>query len=191
MKLSDWAKLQGISYKTAWRLWKSGKLNAHQLPTGTVIVMENIEKKFPDKVCIYARVSSSENKDNLERQAQRLEEYAIAKGYQIHKVVKEIGSGMNDNRKQLSKLLIDKDYRVLIVEHKDRLTRFGFNYINTWFEDVGKKIEVVNESGNDKGDLMQDFISIITSFCAQLYGLRRSKRKTEKIIAELKHEEAI
>jgi len=148
--------------------------------------MENIEKGLPDKVCIYARVSSSENKDNLDRQAQRLEEYAIARGYQIHKVVKEIGSGVNDNRKQLNNLLIDKDYRILIVEHKDRLTRFGFNYINTWFEDVGKKVEVVNESVNDKGDLMQDFISIITSFCARIYGLRRSKRKTEKIIKELK-----
>jgi len=186
LKLSDWARKEGISYKTAWRLWKAGKLNAHQLPTGTIIVMENIEKRLPDKVCIYARVSSSENKDNLQRQAQRLEEYAIARGYQIHKVVKEIGSGVNDNRKQLNNLLIDKDYRILIVEHKDRLTRFGFNYINTWFEDVGKKVEVVNESVNDKGDLMQDFISIITSFCARIYGLRRSKRKTEKIIKELK-----
>ncbi|MBU4374468.1 MAG: IS607 family transposase [Euryarchaeota archaeon] len=186
MKLSDWARKQGISYKTAWRLWKAGKLNAHQLPTGTVIVMEDIQKSLPDKVCIYTRVSSSENKDNLDRQAQRLEDYAIARGYQIHKVIKEIGSGVNDNRKQLNKLLIDKDYRILIVEHRDRLTRFGFNYINTWFEDVGKKIEVVNESGNDKGDLMQDFISIITSFCARIYGLRRSKGKTEKIIKELK-----
>jgi predicted site-specific integrase-resolvase len=195
MKLSDWARKEGISYKTAWRLWKAGELNAHQLPTGTVIVMEDKKNYLPDKVCIYARVSRSENKnkdkDNLERQAQRLEEYAIARGYQIYKVVKEIGSGVNDNRKQLDKLLIDKNYRILIVEHKDRLTRFGFNYINMWFEDVGKKIEVVNESGNDKADLMQDFISIITSFCARLYGLRRSKRKTEKIIKELKDEKEI
>ncbi len=186
MKLSDWARKEGISYKTAWRLWKAGELNAHQLPTGTVIVLEDKDTNLPNKVCIYARVSSSENKDNLDRQAQRLEEYAMARGYQIYKVVKEIGSGVNDNRKQLDKLLIDKNYKILIVEHKDRLTRFGFNYINTWFEDVGKKIEVVNESTNDKGDLMQDFISIITSFCARLYGLRRSKRKTEKIIKELK-----
>ena len=186
MKLSDWAKKEGISYKTAWRLWKAGELNAHQLPTGTVIVLEDKETKLPDKVSIYARVSSSENKDNLERQAQRLEEYAVARGYQIHKIVKEIGSGVNDNRKQLNKLLIDKNYRILIVEHKDRLTIFGFNYINTWFEDIGKKIEVVNESANDKNDFMQDFISIITSFCARLYGLRRSKRKTENIIRELK-----
>ena len=186
MKLSKWAKEEGISYTTAWRLWKSGRLEAHQLPTGTIIVKNPIEKTLPNKVCIYTRVSSSENKDNLDRQAERLTNYAVAKGYQIYKVVKEIGSGVNDNRKQLNKLLIDKNYRILIVEHKDRLTRFGFNYINILFEDGGKHIEVVNESANDKEDLTQDFVSIITSFCARLYGLRRSRRRTEKLIKELK-----
>jgi len=191
MKLTDWAKKQGISYKTAWRLWKAKQLNAYQLPTGTIIVNDNKTVDVPDKVCIYARVSSSENKTNLEKQAERLEEYAIAKGYQIYKVVKEVGSGINDNRKQLNKLLVDKNYKILIVEHKDRLTRFGFNYINLWFEDVNKKIEVVNKSENDKTDLIQDFISVITSFCARIYGLRRSKRKTEKIIAELKDDKEI
>ena len=188
MKLSSYAKELGISYKTVWRLWKAGKLNAYQLPTGTVIVREDIENELSNKVCIYARVSSSENKNNLKKQAERLKEYAIARGYQIYKIVEEIGSGVNDNRKKLNQLLMDKNYNKLIVEHKDRLTRFGFNYIQILFNQIGKKIEVVNEAENDKQDLMQDFISIITSFCARLYGLRRSKRKTEKIIKELKNE---
>ena len=188
MKLSSYAKELGISYKTVWRLWKAGKLDAFQLPTGTVIVRGKIENKLPDKVCIYTRVSSSENKDNLKKQAERLKEYAIARGYQIYKVIEEVGSGVNDNRKKLNQLLIDKNYNKLIVEHKDRLTRFGFNYIQILFNQIGKKIEVVSEAENDKQDLMQDFISIITSFCARLYGLRRSKRKTEKIIEELKNE---
>jgi len=188
MKLSTYAKKLGVSYKTVWRLWKQGNLDAYQLPTGTVIVKDEVENKIPDKVCIYARVSSSENKDNLKRQSKRLEEYAIARGYQIYKVVEEIGSGVNDNRKKLTKLLKDKNYNKLIVEHKDRLTRFGFNYIQILFNQIGKKIEVVNETKNDKQDLMQDFISIITSFCARLYGLRGSKRKTERIIKELKNE---
>jgi predicted site-specific integrase-resolvase len=144
--------------------------------------------KLPNKVCIYARVSSSENKSNLEKQAERLKEYSIARGYQIYKIVEEIGSGVNDNRKKLSQLLIDRGYNKLIIEHKDRLTRFGFNYIRILFNQLGKEIEFVNEAENDKQDLMQDFISIITSFCARLYGLRRSKRKTEKIIKELKDE---
>ena len=188
MKLSTYAKKLGVSYKTAWRLWKQGNLDAYQLPTGTVIVKDELENKIPNKVCIYARVSSSENKDNLKRQSKQLEEYAIARGYQIYKVVEEIGSGVNDNRKKLTKLLKDKNYNKLIVEHKDRLTRFGFNYIQILFNQIGKEIEVVNEAENDKQDLMQDFISIITSFCAKLYGLRRSKRKTERIVKELKNE---
>ena len=95
---------------------------------------------------------------------------------------------MNDNRKKLNQLLMDKNYNKLIVEHKYRLTRFGFNYIQILFNQIGKKLEVVSEAENDKQDLMQDFISVITSFCARLYGLRRGKRKTEKIIKELKNE---
>ena len=188
MKLSTWAKKLGISYKTAWRLWKDGKIDAFQLPTGTVIVNEEIENKFPDKVCIYARVSSSENKNNLDARAQRLENYAIAKGYSIYKIVKETGSGVDDNRKQLNKLFIDKNYNTLIVEHKDRLTRFGFNYINILFNELGKHIEVVNETDNDKNDLMQDMISMVTSMCARYYGLRKGKRKRDKIVEVIKNE---
>jgi len=188
MKLSKYAQKLGVSYRTCWRLWKAGKLDAYQLPTGTIIVKEEIKDKLPDKVCIYARVSSSENKDNLKRQGERLKQYAIARGYRIYKIIEEIGSGVNDNRKKLSQLLSDKNYNKIVVEHKDRLTRFGFNYIQILFNQLGKEIEVVNEATNDKEDLRQDFISIITSFCARLYGLRRSKRKTEKIIKELKNE---
>jgi predicted site-specific integrase-resolvase len=183
MKLSTYAKELGISYKTAWRYWKDGKLDAYQLPSGTVIVREKalIERK----VCIYARVSSAENKNNLESQAERLKQYCMAKGYKIRQVIKEIGSGVNDNRARLLKLLGDDDCTLIVVEHKDRLTRFGFNYIKTLLNKQGKDIEVVNEADNGKDDLMQDFVSIITSFCARLYGLRRSKRKTEKLIKEL------
>ena len=81
------------------------------------------------------------------------------------------------------------DTRKIIVEHKDRLTRFGFNYIDTLFRQHGRSIEVVNEAANDRDDLMQDFVSIITSFCARLYGQRGSTRKTERIIRELKDAE--
>ncbi len=186
MKLSAWAKEQGVSYKTAWRLWKAGRLDAYALPTGTVIVRSPRGTGLTGKVAIYSRVSSSENKNNLERQAERLQQYAVARGYQIYKVVKEVGSGVNDERKLLSKLLSDKNYDVLIVEHKDRLTRFGFHYLDNWFESQGRKIEVVNFTVDGQEDLMQDLVAIITSFCARLYGLRGSRRKTEKIIAELK-----
>uniref|UniRef100_A0A6M3X7X8 Putative resolvase domain containing protein n=1 Tax=viral metagenome TaxID=1070528 RepID=A0A6M3X7X8_9ZZZZ len=185
MKLSDYAKKIGVNYRTAWNWYKSGILDAVQMPTGTIIVKEN-ENQIVDYVVIYARVSSSENKNNLDTQAERLVGYATAKGYQIKEVVKEIGSGVNDNRQRLQKILREGKATIIVVEHKDRLTRFGFNYLSTLLEKQGCHIEIVNETGNDKDDLMQDLVSIITSMCARYYGLRRSKRKTEKIIQELK-----
>ena len=191
MKLSDYAKQTGISYQTAWRMWKRGELNAYQLPTGTIVVRtDDSDSKSEAIACIYSRVSSAENKSNLNAQAERLTNYAIARGYRVYKVVKEVGSGLNDNRKQLAKILVDDNYNILVVEHKDRLARFGTNYLKILLEKTGKRLEIVNEAENGKDELMQDLVSIITSFCARLYGLRRSKRKTEKIIKELTENEA-
>ena len=96
-----------------------------------------------------------------------------------------MGSGLNDQRKKLVSVLKDDSYTVLVVEHKDRLTRFGTNYIITLFEKLGKRVEIINGVENPKDDLMADFAAVITSFCSRLYGLRRAKRKTEKIIAQL------
>ena len=190
MKHSNYAKKLGISYATAYRLYKSGELNAYQLSTGTIIVEDN-NCACPNQAVIYARVSSSENKSNLDKQAERLQQYAIAKGYKIYRVVKEIGSGLNDNRQQLEKILLDKNYNILIVEHKDRLTRFGFNYLELLFKEQQRTIEVVNYQENTKEDLIQDFISIITSFCVRIYGQRRTKRKTEQLIRELQDDKNI
>lgn len=189
MKLSEYAKQSGISYQTAWRMWKRGQLNAYQLPTGTVVVKIKEDNLLPENIaCIYTRVSSAENKKNLQAQADRLTNYAIARGYKIYKIVKEVGSGLNDNRKLLAQILVDDNYNILIVEHKDRLARFGTNYLKILLEKTGKKLEIVNLADDSKDELMQDFIAIITSFCARLYGLRRSKRKTEQIIETLNNE---
>ena len=86
MKLSEYAKKLGISYRTAWRYFKDGKLNAYQTHTGTVILKEDIQS-FERKVAIYCRVSSLENKSNLESQKKRLLDYCAAKGYKVYKVV--------------------------------------------------------------------------------------------------------
>ena len=138
MKLSVWARKEGIGYRAAWRMWKAGQLKAHQLPTGTIIVEEERPSILPDSVAIYVRVSSSEKRGNLDSQAERLTQYAIARGYRIYRVVKEVGSGVNDSRKQLLKLLTDDGYSKTVVEHRDRLTRFGFNYIDTLLRQHGK-----------------------------------------------------
>ncbi|PHJ58560.1 resolvase [Nostoc linckia z1] len=166
-------------------MWKRGELKATQLPTGTVIV--DVQKTF-EGVVIYTRVSSAENKSNLDSQAERLVRYCEAKGYQIKKIVKEVGSGVNDNRKKLVALLNEDDYRIIVVEHKDRLTRVGFNYLKVLLNKQGKDIEVVNLAEEETEDIMQDLISIITSFCARIYGLRRRKRKQACIVKCLESE---
>lgn len=176
-----------IYHRTAWNYWKQGKINAKQLPSGRVIVDEE-NPRLPQQVAIYSRVSSSENKGNLEQKSIRLQQYAVAKGYKIYKSIKEVGSGVNDDRKLLEQLLLDNNYNILIVEHKDRLTRFGFRYLELLLQTQGKVIEVVNYSENAKDDLIQDFVSIITSFCVRIYGLRRTKRKTERLIRELEND---
>ena len=109
------------------------------------------------------------------------------RGYKIVKVVKEIGSGVNDHRPKLEKLLKEhKDYSILLVEHKDRLTRFGFNYIELMMKALGKNVEVVNLS-DENSNLIEDMISIVYSFSARLYGSRRAKHikeETKKAINE-------
>src|SRR5271169_4920813 len=185
MKLSTYAKQLGISYQTAWRMFRDGKLNAYKLPTGTVIVREDTSEGTKQTVAVYCRVSSSENKSNLEPQKKRLLDYCAAKGYKVSKVITEVGSGINDTRKQWLSLLQDRGIGLIVVEHKDRFTRFGFTGYKTLLNNEGRDIEVVNEAENGKEDLLQDLVSIITSFCARLYGQRRCKRKTEKIIQEL------
>jgi putative resolvase len=185
MKLSQYAKQNNITYKAAYEHWKKGLLKGKQLPTGTIVVEDNIKSQIQYGAVLYARVSSSENKTNLDSQIERLKNYAAARGHKVIKEIKEIGSGLNDNRKQLNDILSSEEWDVIIVEHKDRLTRFGFNYIETLCKTKGKTIEVINDTDDKQEDLMGDLVSIITSFCARIYGLRRSKRKTEKIISEL------
>lgn len=142
-------------------------------------------------VAIYARVSSPEHRANLNRQAERLVAYCTARGYQVRKVIKEIGSGVNDNRPKFLALLADPTISHIVVEHKDRGTRFGFRYIETLLHTTGREIEVVNTAENDTEDLLSDLASIIYSVCARLYGQRRAKRKTEKIVRELEAPDAV
>jgi putative resolvase len=136
-------------------------------------------------VAIYARVSSAAHKGNLDSQAERLAAYCAARGYQVAKVVKEVGSGINDSRPKLLALLEDQAIGLIVVEHKDRLTRFGFRYLDTLLNTQGRAIEVVNQAENGTEDLLADLTAIVYSFCARLYGQRRAKRKTERLVAEL------
>ena len=105
-----------------------------------------------------------------------------ARGYQVSQVVKEIASGVNDSRPKLLGLLKDTSITLIVVEYRDRLTRFGFHYLETLLQAQGRMIEVVNVAENDKEDLIADMVAIVYSFTARLYGQRC---KTERIVQEL------
>jgi putative resolvase len=181
---------QGISYSTALRWWHQGVILGYQAPSGTIIVeAEGKPAASEERVAIYARVSETSHRENLERQAERLTQYCTIRGYRVVKVVKEVGSGVNDSRPKLLSLLRDPLITRVVVEQKDRLTRFGFRYIETLLEIQGRTIEVVNPAENSKEDLLHDVASIVYSICARLYGQRRAKRKTERLVEELQAKE--
>lgn len=181
-KLSEYARNRSITYQAAWNRYRSGKIPGAFLDeTNHVIIPLFVEDPLLNRVAIYSRVSSNEMKENLDKQEDRLKSYSISFGYNIVYSIKEVGSGMNDSRSKLSKLLMQDDWDVLVVENKDRLTRFGFNYLELLLNKQGKKINVVNQTQDDKSDIINDLISIIYSFSARIYGLRRKKNKQEII----------
>jgi putative resolvase len=202
MKLSVYAQQRGISYRTTFRWFKRGQIQGQQMDTGTILITEPAAESqaqmHPMKVAIYTRVSAAENKDNLDGQAVRLQDDCAAKGYPGAPVVKEIGSGVNDTRPKLLKLLTDATITLIaacaprsgVVEHTDRLTRLGCHYSEPLLNLQDRRSEVVNLADAERGqeDLVQDFVSSVTSFCAQLDGPRRSKRQTERMIAALQAE---
>ena len=161
------------------------------METGTVVITEEItEQPGQEKVVVvYTHVSANENRPNLDSQAERLCSYCAARGWKVVKVVKEVGSGVNDGRRKLLALLADLTVTVIVVEHKDRLTRFGFRYLDTLRKNQGRAIEVVNQAENGTEDLLADLTAMVYSFCARLYGQRRAKRKTAVIVRELEAKE--
>ena len=192
MKLSKYAEKIGVKRATATKWFHKGLIKgAYQLPTGTIIVPDEIfdteRKEKIGETVIYARVSSPERrKTDLEYQAKRMSDFCISNGWKIDRIVKEVGSGLNDNRPKLMELFNGKkNIQRIVVEHKDRLTRFGFNYLLALAEAKEIEIVVANATENPKDDLMLDFVSVITSFCARMYGQRRGKVKKEKVMEVL------
>lgn len=192
MKLSKWAKEHGIHYMTAYRWFHNGTLpvKAIQTETGTILVTENtinpqVSLMNENKLCyIYCRVSSHDKKADLNRQVERCNEFCLKNGWQVVSITKEIASGMNDNRPKLNKLLEQNPKRI-VVEHKDRLTRFGFNYFNLMLPKLGCELVVINQEQEEEHDLMKDLISVVISFCCRLYGLRKGYTKAQKIKKEI------
>lgn len=182
IRLSQWAKNNGYSYRGAYNRFVNGNIEgAFKAPTGTILIPIEQDNSLNLKTYIYARVSSSKQRDDLDRQADRLKQFCIASGYTIENTVKEVASGLNDKRPKFIELIKKKNVRI-VIEHKDRLTRFGFNIIEQL---IDGEIVVVNKNETDKDDLMQDLISVITSMVARYYGKRRGSAKTKEIINKL------
>jgi len=141
MKLSVWAKESGLTYKTAWRMLRDGTLPipAEQLATGTVLVHPP-QAPAVMAVALYARVSSADQKSDLERQLGRLAEYASREKLTVVRSVSEIGSGLNGHRAKVMRLLADPSVHTVVVEHRDRLARFGSEYIEAAMSASGRKL---------------------------------------------------
>jgi len=180
MKLAVWAKKQGVAYLTAYRWFRNGTLpvRATQTLTGTILIEENPIPTDNHDAWVYARVSSNDKRGDLDRQAERCIDFCKARGWVVRQVIKEIGSGMNDSRPKLTKLLEGNPTRI-VVEHKDRLTRFGFHYFEVLLPRIHCELIVMDRDTEAKDDLMKDLMAVITSFCCRIYGLRRGRNKAK------------
>ncbi|RLE89970.1 MAG: IS607 family transposase [Thermoprotei archaeon] len=196
-KVSEVARMLNVS-SVAVRKWiKSGKLRAKRIGKLWMIPESELrrflgEKPSEVRAVIYARVSSHKQKKdgNLDRQIERLRNYCSAKGYKVVEVVTDVASGLKEDRNGLQKIfnMVEKhQVDVVVVEFKDRLTRFGFVYLKRYFESHGVRIEVAEET--EKGymeELIEDFVTIVISFAGRIYGKRSQKfRRIKKVVEEV------
>ena len=186
MKLSDWARREGVSYLTAWRWWKEGRLPvpAHQTPSGTILV-DVPEELAAGRTVVYARVSAHDQRSDLERQVARVTEWATANGLAVNEVVTEVGSGLNGRRRRFQRLLADRHVTAIVVEHRDRLARFGVEHLEAALSAQGRRIVVV-DPGEANDDLVRDMIEVLTSFCARLYGRRGARNRALRAVTAAK-----
>lgn len=194
------AETFGLSRRSLIRYEKDGFINPVRTPGGQrrypesellrLYGFESKAKQPENRAGLYSRVSTRKQAaaGNLERQTQRLKEYAQAERYDTFEVYEEIASGLNENRRQLRKLLkaiIAGKVNVVVVEYQDRLARFGYAYLELFCESHGARIAAIEEkaSNDENEELVKDLISVVTSFSARLYG-RRGGRKAKKELEE-------
>jgi excisionase family DNA binding protein len=187
----------GISYSTLSRWVREGRIRAIRTAGGVFRVPESEVRRIAEglpvskevRAIIYARVSSTDQKSDLERQIQYLTQYCSSKGYRVVDVLSDVASGLKTDRRGLLKLfdyVVNRQVDVVVVTYKDRLTRFGFEYLEYFFNQYGVRIEVAfgEEPKDAYQELVEDLIEIITSFARKLYGMRSHKKK--RLIEEFK-----
>lgn len=189
-KHKEFAELLNVSVLTLQRWNNTGKLKAYRTPTNrryytyeqyqNYMGITNLSKK----IVIYIRVLTSNQKDDLKNQVEFLRQYANAKGIIVNEVIEDYGSGLNYNRKQWNKLIdecMTNEIGTIIITHKDRFIRFGFDWFKRFLNKFGVKFIIVNnESLSPQEELVQDIISILHVFSCRIYGLRKYKKKIKE-----------
>jgi len=179
------AEMLGVHKATIIRWIRQGKIKAVRIGREFRIPEDEVKRllkgKLADTAVIYARVSSADQKSDLERQVEYLKEYCSAKGYSVVDILTDVDSGLNEKRRGLKKLfeyVANGEIDVVVISYKDRLTRFGFRYLEEFFNSHGVRIEeVFREEPKDLQELIEDLISVVTSFAGRLYGMRSHKKK--------------
>ena len=192
-KPHEFAEMIGVSVKTLQRWDKEDKLKAFRNPSDRRYYTHNqyveymgkiVQDKDNRKIIIYTRVSTNNQKDDLKNQVEFLKQYANAKGIIVDEIFEDVGSGLNYNRKKWNKLLEDCMLgliKTVIVAHKDRFIRFGYEWFERFLKANGVEIIVVNnETLSPQEEMVQDLINIIHVFSCRIYGLRKYKKKFEE-----------
>lgn len=184
--LKEAKKLLGVTTRTIQRWDAEGKIRVVRTIGGRRRIPESEIKRIlniaEERVIVgYARVSSASQRDDLERQLQLIKDYANKKGYGDIQILADIGSGLNENRKNFLKLLemvSEKKVSKVIITYEDRLTRFGFKTLSRLFSSFGSDIEVVNhKERTPQQELVEDLIAIVSRFVVRLYGKKSHKYK--------------
>lgn len=157
---------------------------------GRLILVETASApSAPGRVAVYARVSSRDQRADLDRQVSRLTSAVTAMDLAVAEVVTEVGSGMNGHRRKLRRLLADPATSVIVVEHRDRLARFGTEHLEAALSASGRRLIVV-DGGEVEDDLVRDLIEVMTSMCARLYGRRGARNRALRALTCAKAEPA-
>ena len=201
-KPGDFAELLGVSVKTLQRWDREGILKANRTPTDRryytydqYLQFKGIKtEKDNRQTVIYARVSTRNQKEDLQNQVTFLRQFCNAKGMIVDQCIGEYGSGLNYNRKKWNQLLeevMEQKIKTIVVTHQDRFIRFGYDWFERFCEKFHTTIVIVNnEELSPQEELVQDMISILQVFSCRLYGLRKYKnqiKRDEEIVKELQN----
>jgi putative resolvase len=189
VNLADWAESVGVNRHTAYRWFREGTLPVPAERVGRLILVRTApggDDAAGGGVVIYARVSSHDQRADLDRQVSRLTAWAIGQDLRVRQVVVEVGSGLNGKRPKLRRILSDPDAKVIVVEHRDRVARFGVGHLEAALSAQGRRI-VVADPGETTDDLVRDMIEVLTLMCARLYGRRGARNRAMRALTATKH----